>query len=378
MKNGIQRRGSTFSYMVRIPDPATGKTKPKWVGGFRSENEAKQARAKALVSLHRGDYVEPSKITVGGYLTSWMEMHAETLKPSTRENYQSHLRLYLIPHLGNLTLSQLRPTHIQKALIAMRTVGGRHGKGVSARTVHLSASILSKALKYAVEVEGILAINVAERVPRPKGEAKRNEPWSPEQIRFFLDSVKDHELFALYRVAIYSGARLGEILALNWSDLDLDKAIVTISKNRLQINGKMVVQNSTKGGEGRRLVSLDSETIDILKEYRLEQLKKRLVAGGEWLDSGYIFVNAMGKPTDYGFPSHHFQKTRKKLHLPEQRFHDLRHFHATQLLRAGVPLHVVAHRLGHKDAMVTATTYAHVTTDQSLNISELFAKTINN
>jgi len=100
------------------------------------------------------------------------------------------------------------------------------------------------------------------------------------------------------------------------------------------------------------------------------------MAGDVWQETGYIFVTEIGLPIDYGTPTQLFTKVRKRLGLPDQRFHDLRHFHATQLLRAGTPLHVVAQRMGHRDAMVTATTYAHVTSDQAENVSIVFAKAV--
>jgi integrase len=177
-------------------------------------------------------------------------------------------------------------------------------------------------------------------------------------------------------LAVYTGARKGELLALQWSDIDFDGMKINISKNRIYINGGNLIQNSTKGGEGRRNISIDSETLEILREHRKRQFQERLLAGSMWEETGFIFVTEMGRPIDYGTPTQLFTKTRKRLGLPDQRFHDLRHFHATQLLRAGVPLHVVAQRLGHRDAMVTATTYAHVTPDQALNASIAFAKAV--
>jgi integrase len=376
MKNGIEKRGSNFSYAIRIPDLKTGKTKVKKVGGFKTEQEAKVARAKALVSISGGTYIEPSKITVEDFLRGWIDNHSHSLKPLTEESYRKNIENYLIPHIGRIPLSKLRPTHVQKMYGDLFTTGGKSGTGLSARTVQYSGAVLSKALKNAVEVEGILNINVATRVSTPKGPSKKLEPYSKDEMKALLAGLSEHRLFALFRLATYSGARLGEIVSLRWSDLDFDAMKLSISKNRVRIVGKSIEQNSTKGGDGRRVISLDPVTIEFLRTHRKAQLKERLIAGSEWTESNHLFVNEFGIPIDNSTPSHILQKYRKRLGLREQRFHDLRHFHATQSLRAGLALHVVAQRLGHRDAMVTATIYAHVTSDQAENASLIFARAV--
>ena len=116
--------------------------------------------------------------------------------------------------------------------------------------------------------------------------------------------------------------------------------------------------------------------MEILREHRKRQLEERLRAGSLWNETGYIFATEFGEPIYYGTPTQLFTKIKNRVNLPEQRFHDLRHFHATQLLKAGTPLHIVAHRLGHRDPMVTAKTYAHIDADQAINVSLVFAKAV--
>jgi len=376
MKNGIAKRGSTYSYVVRIPDPKTGKTKPHWVSGFKTEIEAKNARDKARVASTNGTYISPSKLLVGDFLTEWIGIHAQTLKPKTADDYERMITTYINPRIGKLPISRLRPVDVAKMYRELSEAGGANGEKLSGRTVAYVGAVLKNALAYAVEVEGLIPKNVAKGVPVPKNEKKVNEPFSVEEVRTFLTSSKSHRLYALFRLAIYTGARKGELLALKWSDLDFEHQSLVISKNRLVVRGENVVQASTKGGEGRRTISLDPETVEIMKEHRKRQFEERLKAGSLWNETGYIFATEFGEPINYGTPSQLFTKIKNRLNLPEQRFHDLRHFHATQLLKAGTPLHVVAHRLGHRDPMVTATTYAHITADQAINVSLVFAKAV--
>jgi integrase len=376
MKNGITKRGSTYSYVVRIPDLKTGKTKPHWVSGFKTEIEAKNARDKARVAATNGTYISPSKVLVGDFLKEWVGVHAQTLKPKTADDYERMINSYINPRIGKLALSRLRPVDIAKMYRELTESGGANGEKLSGRTVAYVGAVLKNALAYAVDVESIIPKNVAKGVPVPKNEKKVNEPFSPEQVRYFLSASKTHRLYALFRLAVYTGARKGELLALKWSDLDFEQQSLVISKNRLVVRGENVVQASTKGGEGRRIISLDPETVEIMKDHRKRQFEERLKAGSLWNETGYVFATEFGEPINYGTPTQLFTKIKNRLNLPDQRFHDLRHFHATQLLKAGTPLHVVAHRLGHRDPMVTATTYAHVTADQAVNVSVVFAKAV--
>lgn len=376
MKNNIKKRGDTYTYIVRIPDPTTGKTKPKWVGGFKTEAEAKAARDKARVGVSNGTYIAPSKVLLGDFLFEWVHIHSQSLKPKTGEDYERIIRAHLNPKIGKMPIAKLRAADVSKMYRELSESGGANGEPLSGRTVEYIGAVLKLALAYAVDVEGIIPKNVALKVPVPKNDKKTNEPFSPEQVRIFLAEASKHRLFAIFRLAVFTGARKGELLALKWDDLDLDNRTIVISKNRVVVRGESVVQNSTKGGEGRRKVTLDAVTMDCLREHRKHQFEERLKAGSAWVESGYIFVTEFGAPINYGTPTQLFTKIKNRVGLPDQRFHDLRHVHATQLLRAGVNLHIVAQRLGHRDPMVTATTYAHVTADQATNAAEVFANAV--
>ena len=204
--------------------------------------------------------VSPSKIKVEEYLKTWMEIHSQRLKPRTAESYLDLINRYINPRIGNLQLSQIRPSHLQALYLDLGRQGGNGGSPLSSRTVNFVAAILRKALKHAVEVEGLIPINPASKVSAPRGIPQQNEPFSPAQMKSFLVIIQEHRLYALFRLAIYSGARKGELLALRWDDLDFDTNRVNISKNRVVVAGKSLVQETTKGGEGRRSIPIDPAT----------------------------------------------------------------------------------------------------------------------
>ncbi len=376
VKNGVAFTGRNWSYVLRVPDLATGKTKPQWVGGFDSEKSAKLARDKARVSLSSSTYVSPSKATVGEYLSTWInDIHASQLKVTTLERYKQVINKHLIPELGTIKLQDLRASHVQALYTNLLTRPTATGEPLSPRTVELIGTVLKIAIKYAVNVDEVMAVNPASRVPLPKGKGSIPAPWSIQELNTFLDVARTHRLFFFFRLCAFTGARRGELLALKWSDFD--GSAITISKNRLSVNKQVVVQNSTKGGtNGQRRVPLDRETIELFSAHRKRQLLERLALGEYWQDTGYVFTQENGLPIYPHTPSDLFQKLLKKAGLRPTRLHDQRHLHATELLRLGEPLHVVASRLGHRDAMVTATIYAHVSDQQAETASSTFANAV--
>lgn len=376
LKNGIVFSGRSWSYVLRVPDPVTGKTKPQWVGGFDSEKSAKLARDKARVSLATSNYVSPNKITLGEYLTTWInEVHANQLKATTLERYKRVINRYLIPELGAIKLQDLRPSHVQGFYTNLLTRSTVTGNPLSPQTVTLIGAVLKKAIKYAVDVEGLISVNPVNRVPLPKGKGSIPAPWSIQELNIFLEVARSHRLFFFFRLSAFTGARRGELLALKWSDFD--GSAVTISKNRITAGREVIEQNSTKGGtNGQRRVPLDKETIELFNVHRVNQLKERMALGEFWQDTGYVFVQENGLPLYPHTPSDLFKKLLDKAGLRPTRLHDQRHLHATELLRLGEPLHVVANRLGHRDAMVTATIYAHVSDQQAETASSTFANAV--
>jgi len=372
VKSGIVFRGKSWSYVIRVPDPLTGKTKPAWFGGFDTALSAKLARDKARVAVSQRDYIAPTKLTVGEYLTAWINAHARKIKPTTLNRYRELIKDYLVPRLGSIKLQELKPLHIEQFYNSMALEVGVAGKPLAPRTARQAGAILKTALKQAVEVENLLTINPATRVKLPKSNSVTPTPFNFAELKQFLDVARSHRLYFYFRLSAFTGARRGELLALKWSDFD--GKTINLTKNRTSIGNEVIEQNTTKGGNnGQRRVPLDNETIEQFKEHRRRQLSERMALGKYWQDTGYVFTQENGLPLFTNTVSDLYRKLIKKAGLRHNRLHDLRHAHATELLRLGEPLHVVANRLGHRDAMVTATIYAHVSSEQAETASERFA-----
>jgi integrase len=153
---------------------------------------------------------------------------------------------------------------------------------------------------------------------------------------------------------------------------------VAISKNRTRIGRTVIEQDSTKGGDGQRIVQLDSETLRLVKDHRRRQIEERMKAGSLWQEANYIFTQENGLPLDPSTPYQLFKKTAKRLGLRSESLHSIRHLHATELLNSGAGVHLVKDRLGHSDISTTLRIYAHIRPEQKQEVADLFARAIEN
>ncbi|WP_328524350.1 tyrosine-type recombinase/integrase [Kribbella sp. NBC_00359] len=383
LKDGVMKRGKTWSYVIRVIDPDTGLSKPKWVGGFATEDEAKEARDDARRAARRGEYVDRSAITVKEYLGDWLDAHALETKPRTLAGYRWLIRQYVEPRIGRQRLQAIRPTTLTKLYQDLLKGGRADGKPLARATVDKVHAVLRKAFNDAVKFEGVLSSNPADRAKRPRRTARPSvEVWNADELRLFLGLMANHRLRAFYRLAAYTGARRGELLNLRWADIDWNAPAVRIRGSVGIVEGERV-EGTTKGGR-ERIVSIDPDTVRELKAHRRRQMADQAKVGDAWPDTGHVFTTGLGEPI---YPDTATQLMGKvirayntpdpneptKTHLPHARLHDLRHVHATLLLIAGVPMHVVAERLGHADPAITLRIYAHVIRTHAAGVAGIFA-----
>jgi integrase len=298
--------------------------------------------------------------------------------------YRHDIEHYVVPRIGHMRLQALRPAVISKLYRDLAEHGGRDGGPLSSWTISHIHRTLRKALADAVQVEQLLAVNPAERSKRPRHDAA--EPvrvWTTDQLDSFLSAARSHRLYAFYRLAAYTGARRGELLYLRWSAVNLNAAEVTFGGSSAVVRGQRV-EGTTKGGRSR-IVSIDQDTVTVLRDHRRRQAEEWQAAGAAWTDNdSLVFTTKWGEPLYPDTVTALMNKlitAHNKLVAPDQvlphaRLHDLRHLHATTLLLAGVPVHVVAARLGHADPAVTLRVYAHVLREHSLGVGDVFARAV--
>lgn len=386
LRDGVIRRGQTWSYVIRVTDPS-GANRPRWVGGFPTEASAKAARDEARVVARRGEFVDRSRLTVEAYLREWLVSHALEVKPRTVSAYRQLIDSYVVPHIGRMRLQTVRPSTLSTLYRSLLEHGGDEGRPLSVRTVEYTHAVLRKAFNDAVRSEQLLSTNPATRTKRPKQHSASRpvgDVWSPDQLRAFLAYIQPHRLSAFYWLAAYTGARRGELLNLRWPDITLDEPIGNIHiRGTVGMVDRQRVEGTTKSGRERN-VSIDPTTIAVMRTHRQGELADQQRARGSWIETDHVFRREIGSALFPSTPTALMTKLQRAYNidnpsqpLPTIRLHDLRHIHATLLLRAGVPVHVVAARLGHADAAITLRVYAHVLGDQAQDAATTFARVLN-
>ncbi len=221
LRNGVIRRGNSWSYVIRVTDSG-GVSKPRWVGGFATEAAAKRARDEARIAAGRGDFVDRSTLTVQAYLDQWLLAHALEVKPRTRAGYAHLITTYVTPRIGRTRLQALRPADLSTLYRELMESGGRGGQPLSARTVEYVHAVLRKAFADAVRNDQVLTANPAERAKRPRKEqAAAVVMWTAQDLAAFLTTTQGHRLHGYFRLAAYTGPRRGELMNLRWTDVHL-------------------------------------------------------------------------------------------------------------------------------------------------------------
>jgi integrase len=351
MRGRIIKREGSNNYTIVLQlglDPATGKRKQQWIAVKGNKREAENKLTELLHDLGQGTLVKPNKITVSQWLLQWIKDYAwPNLAPRTAEGYENMIRKHIIPGLGKHKLTDLKPEHLQLYY------SDRLKSGLSARTVRHHHVTLHTALKTALK-RGIIVRNPADAVDPPHFIRPEMQTIGEADLTRFLDAAKETEYYPLFYLALFTGMRRSELLALRWSDVDLIlcKAYVTRSLHHMG-NGKTVFR-PTKTAKSQRSVALSPSTVQVLSDYKATRETTLLHSGKLLVEDDLIFPGLPDTVT------HAWLKLSRKLGLKGIHLHSARHSHASLLLRQGVHPKIVQERLGHSSIQVTLDTYSHV------------------
>lgn len=294
--------------------------------------------------------------TLGEYLGRWLnERVKRRVRPSTFHSYSFIVNSHIIPRVGQVPLQKFTPQLLQGLL------NQKQDEGLATRTVRYIHSVLHSALNQALKWQ-LVDRNVANAVDLPRQERFKVEPYTPEEAQFFLQAIGTDRLVALYTMALTTGMRQGELLALQWADVDLEHAIVRVTHTLTRAEGRLQ-RTEPKTESSRRTLSLTQIAVEALVAHKLRQDEERRFAGSRWQVSDFVFTTIIGTPIDACNLGQRFRALLKRHGLRPIRFHDLRHTCASLLIAQGDGPRTIMEILGHSQIALTMNLYAHVFQD---------------
>jgi len=318
--------------------------------------KAAQAWLNQRLTEHdAGIAVKPAQQTLNEYLDRWLETAVKPkVRPKTWMGYRSLLHNHIRPALGARPLAKIKPLEVQQAFQDMID------RGLSARTIEYTRMVLRQAFKQAIQWR-LLTFNPCDGVQIPRRQRREMQALSPEQARRFLVVARGTRYGMLFELAITTGLRPSEYLALKWEDIDFERGTLSVVRSLDAMPGGGYRLEETKTRNSRRVVKLLPGVLRALLEHRQAQQRLREEAGERWNEQGFVFTNAEGGPLDgHNLSSRHLRRILKEAGLPQIRLYDLRHTAATLALSAGVPVKVVSEMLGHSSVALTLDVYSHV------------------
>ncbi len=352
-EGSITRRKSDGLYMARFTvETATG-SKRKTIYA-KTRKEVADKLTTAMADAAKGITADGGPKTVGAFLTSWLEDSVRgSVRKSTYDRNESLCRVHIAPILGRKKLKTLGAADVASFYRA------RLDSGCSAASVHKMHETLHKALKQAVRW-GYMTKNPADDVDPPKVHTEEVTPLTREEARRFLEAVRGDRLEALYILALHTGLRQGELLALRWEDVDVEEKTLMVRRTLTRDGGKLAV-GPTKTVKGRRTVKLTGDAAAALREHLTRQMEEIEVLSDSYGPGGLVFATTKGTPINpTNLRKRSFAPLLVRAGLPHQTFHQLRHTAATILLLKNVNPKIVSEMLGHASIAITLDTYSHV------------------
>ena len=376
MKGSIRRRGKqTWELKFDLDrDQATGKRRTRY-GSYKGTKRGAQDRLRELMAAaESAPYADARKLTVGQYLESWLTSHIKAeVSPKTFERYTEILRNHVVPNIGSIPLAKLAPRHIEVLRTQLlteprRTRSTKYQENqaplppLAPRTVKHVYRVLGGALRKAVKMQLITA-NPADAVDPPKVESVEIHTLSDEEARRVLRAAKSTRLYLPILVALTTGLRRGELLALRWDDIDFEKGLLSVRQS-LEETAAGLRLKAPKTARGRRTITLPSTTIEALREHERGQKEERLKVGVRGEFDALVFstrnpIDLAPCPLRPRSVTKEFGRICGRANVVGVTFHGLRHTHITNLLRANVHPKIASERAGHSSVAITLDVYSH-------------------
>jgi integrase len=375
-KGSVRRLDGGWGYRVDAgPDPETGRRRQVSKQGFATKREA-QAELNAILSqIECGIVTQRSSASLGDYLDEWLPTQKQHVRSTTLHSYAMAVDR-IKRHLSHVKLQALTPLQIERFYSKLLADGGSKGRSLAAKTVRNTHVVLRKALADAERLE-LVSRNAAATAKAPRPSRPSRSTWSSEDIKDFFAAAEDNRLFAAFVLLATTGMRRGEVLGARWSDVNLDAGQLYVANTLTTVGWGQLVVGPPKTPKSRRIVYLDTHTLEVLKNHRQRQREERVSAGDDWDGSNDLaFRDEFGGPLHPDWFSREFDRIIRISGMPRIRLHDLRHSYATVALSRGIHPKVVSERLGHATVGITLDLYSHVAPGIAKDAAEDVASTM--
>jgi integrase len=358
----VYKRGDgRWQVLIDLERGVEGKRRRRALGTYPTRKKAEAAERAALEARDRGIDLSPRTATVADILAHFVaSRRTKGCAVRTIERYEALARTGILPYLGTVSIAKLTPAHVSSWLATLQERGGVKGGPLSPHTAKHNLVMLRSALRWAVRHD-LAARNVAEAVDPPTVARSQGKALGNDEASRFLAAADATPLGTFFRVALGTGARRGELLALRWSDVDFEAGMVTIARAVVEVGAgeaRRVLEKSTKTDRVRS-IPLGPMVLEALRRQKTAQAKDKLAAGGAFTDSGHVFQGPLGGGIAPGRASEAFRRVRQRCRIGAS-LHDLRHTAATWMLAGGIDVRTVANVLGHSAASTTLNIYGHV------------------
>ena len=401
MKGIREYRGKTLtSYAYTLyqgRDPATGKPKQKWYGSFSTAEEAAAHRALSISTrdqqkaLARFQSIIPGLSgiavptapampttpalvevrTVADFLSEReTDYVTHNLEVTTADTYHDDVQNYINPWLGTYYLHDLQPLTLQRWITSLLNQGRKDGKGLAPSTVDHAFRTLKTALNYAKDMK-MITENPANGVRPPRIETAKHDGVPIEDIQKICDEARGTRWHTPILVSGNTGMRRSEVLGIKWQRVDFEAKTLTVESVLVATRKGPKEKSKAKSRAGNRTITLDQMTLDELWKHREREKKKFNALGKRWSNKELVFTNNKGTKYGPGKFSAAVKQIMIEAGFPDLHLNDLRHAHISNLLSAGVPVLLVAERVGHSDTTMTLNVYGHVIPSDRTKFAEI-------
>lgn len=379
----VTKQGNLRVFLYVGNDPQTGKPQ-RITKTFPNTREGKKQAelwvAEKTIDNSKGLPVKPEQYKLKDYLRQWLLDYVEVnLSPTTADGYRMIVETHIIPHMGELKLTEIQPHHIQNYQSEKLKHGNiKTGGPLSNTTVLQHHRVLSKALKQAVLLR-LIPNNPCQPVPAPRREKKNIEVLNASQLSKLLSLAKGKDVYYFIIIAAFTGMRRSEILALRWKDIDFKRKKLYVKRALVRKKGEgAVIKEIPKNSSSRRAIDIAERITNELKKLQIEQNEQKLIYGEKYNreDGDLIFCHLDGTRLSPKLPTKWMKILVKETDLEGCTPHTLRHTHATLMLENGTKIKVVQERLGHSTSRTTNDIYVHATETMQKEAAELFDELI--